>query len=73
NTGGFRKDVGVQYPEEDIIRKMYDLDIPILLGSDAHSPEEIAWNFKIMIENLKKIGYTQLAHFNKRNRSFIEI
>ncbi|MHA1284142.1 MAG: histidinol-phosphatase HisJ [Promethearchaeota archaeon] len=73
NTGGFRKDVGVQYPEEDIIRKMYDLDIPILLGSDAHSPAEIAWNFKIMIENLKKIGYTQLAHFNKRNRSFIEI
>ena len=52
---------------------MLELDIPILLGSDAHDPSEIAWEFKPMINTLKEIGYNQLAHFEKRKRTFIEL
>jgi len=52
NTSGLRKEVKEQYPSEEIIREMYDLDIPILLGSDAHQPKEIAYKFK---ETLKKL------------------
>jgi histidinol-phosphatase (PHP family) len=73
NTAGFRKDVKEQYPSIDIIKKLYELDIPILLGSDAHSPNELAWQFKSIIKTLKKIGYNQLASFEKRKRSLIEI
>lgn len=73
NTSGFRKDVGIQYPSENYIQKMHELDIPILLGSDAHSPEEIAWEFNKMIKIIKKIGYNQLAHYDKRKRTFIDI
>ena len=73
NTGGLRKDVKQQYPNKEIIQRMYEHDIPVLLGSDAHSPESIAYEFKRIINMLKEIGYSQLAHFNKRKTSFFEI
>jgi len=73
NTGGLRKDCKEQYPSVQIIKEMFTLDIPVLLGSDAHRPEEIAWKFDKMIEILKRIGYNELAHYNNRKRTFIEI
>ena len=71
HTSGFRKDVGIQYPDVGYIKKMHELDIPIVLGSDAHAPEEVAWEFKRTIEILKDIGYTQLTHFKQRKREYI--
>ncbi|TFG06644.1 MAG: histidinol-phosphatase HisJ [Promethearchaeota archaeon] len=73
NTGGLRKEVNEQYPSERIIRKMQELEIPILLGSDAHAPEEVGWAFDKILILVKKIGYRQLVHFNKRKRTFVEI
>ena len=73
NTSGFRKKVKEQYPSTDIIRIMQELEIPILLGSDAHDPKEVGWEFNKMISILKNIGYNQLAHYSKRERTFIEI
>ncbi|MHA2182444.1 MAG: histidinol-phosphatase HisJ, partial [Promethearchaeota archaeon] len=73
NTGGLRKPCKEQYPSEQIIREMYSLDIPILLGSDAHNPKDVAWKFRKIIKILKKIGYTQIIHFNKRKKTFLDI
>jgi histidinol-phosphatase (PHP family) len=73
NTGGLRKEIEEQYPSFEIVERMYELDIPILLGSDAHRPDDLGYKFDIMIKRLRKIGYNQLAHFNKRKRSFTEI
>jgi len=72
NTSGLRKKVKEQYPSIDIIKHIYELDIPILLGSDAHKPEEVAYEFKSITKMLKNIGFNQLAHFEKRKRSFID-
>jgi len=73
NTGGLRKEVKEQYPSKEIILRMYEYDIPITLGSDAHSPDSIAWEFKKVVKMLKKIGYNQLAHFHQRKRTSIEL
>jgi len=73
NTGGLRKPCKEQYPSEKIIKEMYSLDIPILLGSDAHKPKDTGYKFLKILKILKKIGYNQLAHFDKRQRNFIEI
>jgi histidinol-phosphatase (PHP family) len=73
NTGGIRKDINEQYPSRPIIKKMYEFDIPILLGSDAHDPNEVGYEFNNMIKILSEIGYTQLASFDKRVKSFIDI
>ena len=72
NTSGLRKKVKEQYPSIEIIKIIYDLDIPILLGSDAHKPEEVAYEFKSITKMVKNVGFNQLAHFEKRQRSFID-
>ena len=72
NTSGLRKKVKEQYPHIDIIKKIYELGIPILLGSDAHKPEDIAYEFKSIAKMLKNIGFNQLAHFEKRKRSYVD-
>ncbi len=71
NTSGLRKKVKEQYPHIDIIKKIYELGIPILLGSDAHKPEDVAYEFKNIAKMLKNIGFNQFAHFEKRKRSFV--
>ena len=73
NTGGLRKPCKEQYPSKKIIKEMYLLDIPILLGSDAHKPQDIGYKFKKILKIIKKIGYNHLAHFDERKRNFIEI
>lgn len=60
-------------PEEDIIKIIYNLDIPVVLSSDAHKPEDVGYEFRKTIKTLKNIGFNQLAHFKKRKLSFIEI
>lgn len=73
NTAGLRKNIKEQYPSKELIQEMYDFDISILLGSDAHDPNYIAWQFKEIIDLVKKIGYNQLVHFNKRIKTSKEI
>ncbi|MFX1299017.1 MAG: histidinol phosphate phosphatase, partial [Promethearchaeota archaeon] len=73
NTGGLRKEIKEQYPSFEIIEEMYELGIPILLGSDAHNPNEVGYKFIKMLKLLRKLGYNKLAHFYKRKRTFIEI
>ena len=73
NTSGFRKDIKEQYPSINIIKRIYELDIPILLSSDAHNPNEVAYKFDFIIKILKKIGFTKLAHFKNRKRSYVDI
>ncbi|MGV9198933.1 MAG: histidinol-phosphatase HisJ [Promethearchaeia archaeon] len=73
NTGGLRKEVNEQYPSERIIEKMYNLDIPLLLGSDAHHPSEVAFEFEQMKSMLQDIGYTKLAHFENRKMHYIDL
>jgi len=73
NTSGLRKKVKEQYPSIDIIKKIYELDIPILLGSDAHDPLHISYKFGEITKLLKNIGFTHFAHYKNRRRSFIEI
>ena len=73
NTSGLRRDVKEQYPSKEIIKEIYEREIPIILGSDAHHPDEIAYEFSNIIPLLKNIGYTQCAHFEKGKRSFIDL
>lgn len=72
NTSGYRKDVNKQYPSWNLIKEIYNLDIPILLGSDAHHPSEVGYKFKEVLPELKKIGFNQLIRFTKRKKEYID-
>ncbi|MFX1354266.1 MAG: histidinol-phosphatase, partial [Promethearchaeota archaeon] len=73
NTSGLRKPVKEQYPSENILKDIYELDIPILLGSDAHHPDELGFEFKNTITLIRKIGFNKLAYFQKRKLTFVEL
>lgn len=73
NSSGLRRPVKEQYPSEEFIREMFNMGIDVILGSDSHHPNEIAYKFKSLITLLKKIGYKRLAHFDKGVKKYIQI
>jgi histidinol-phosphatase (PHP family) len=73
NTAGLRKPVKEIYPSREIVEILVDEKTPLTLGSDAHSPEDVAYGFDRALALLKEYGVTKLSTFTKRERSEIEI
>lgn len=73
NTSGFRKFIGEPYPSNEIISELINREIPLTLGSDAHTPEDIAFNFDTTLAYLRKKGVKYLIKFNQREKSRISI
>lgn len=73
NTSGLRKPCREVYPSEKLLRMCFDNGLPITLGSDAHSPEEIGADFDKAVNLLRKVGYTEIGRFTRRNRESVEL
>ena len=73
NTSGLRKEPGEVYPKKEILQQAFLLNIPVVLGSDAHKPSEVAADFQEIVNMLKSIGYEQTCVFEQRNRSFVDL
>ncbi len=73
NSSGLRKPVKEQYPSRKIVEKMFNLDIPIVLGSDAHHIDQIAMELDYVAKLARSAGYRYLASFTKRSRSFVAL
>ncbi|MDK2820413.1 MAG: histidinol-phosphatase family [Clostridia bacterium] len=69
NTAGLFKPVAEIYPEYQILERAFDLNIPVIISSDAHIPLEVGRERKYAEEILKGIGYTRLAKFYKQKMS----
>ena len=61
NTRGYyrygQKDL---YPSAWIVERMIDMDIPIMLNSDSHAPDEITAGFEYAATELNKLGVKKL-------------
>jgi histidinol-phosphatase (PHP family) len=68
NTAGLRKDCKEQYPSRTFLEEAHRRDIPILINSDAHAPQEVGHAFDQAIQLAWDIGYRQLLRFEKRQR-----
>lgn len=68
NSSGLRKPVKEIYPSEDLIKFMFENDIPITFGSDAHEPEQIAYGYEEAYQLAWKVGYRDIVRFNKRKK-----
>ena len=73
NTSGTLKGIESQFPSEKIVKEIILRDIPVLLGSDAHSPEYIGYMFEEFIGNAKKWGLTHLCKYEKREQNLVKI
>jgi len=73
STGGLRKPVAEIYPAPSILRAMRSRDIPIVLSSDSHAPEEVAFAFDRSIAFVREHGYDELVVFEGRERRAVPL
>jgi len=63
NTAGWRKKAAEIYPSPELLARARALGIPVVLGSDAHRPEDVAHRFADAVQILRAAGYTQAVVF----------
>ncbi len=73
NTAGYRKPCAEPYPSKQILKKAYELAIPITFGSDAHAPDQVAFHSNEITALAKEIGYTECALYKNRTREMLPI
>ena len=57
NTGGLRKPFGRPFPAPALLREAHDLGIPLVLGSDAHRPDDVGHGFDAAAALARAAGY----------------
>ncbi len=73
NSAGLRKPVAELYPSPEIIALMYEHDIPICLGSDAHRPEEVGMGLDTAATAARRAGYRKIISFERRQRKLVDL
>jgi histidinol-phosphatase (PHP family) len=66
NTSGLRGELKAPHPPLEFLKAAFERGIPLVLGSDAHNPEDVGSHFTSAIEMAKQAGYTQMGAFKKR-------
>ena len=68
NTSGLDTAAEEPYPSPEFLAVLRRHDIPVTLGSDAHSPDQVGRHFGQAAGYLASAGYTQIAYFSGRKR-----
>lgn len=71
NTGGLKNGLKYPNPNPDILKRYKEFGGEIItIGSDAHTPEYIAWKFDIAEAVLKDCGFKYYTTFANRKPEF---
>jgi histidinol-phosphatase (PHP family) len=73
STAGLRKPVGEIYPAPAFLEMCLDAGRPVALSSDAHTAEHLAFRYDDALEYLDRLGVTELAVFERRERRLEKI
>ncbi len=74
NTSGFRtKSVEEPFPGNHILEMVKALDIPVTLGSDSHTPDDVASYFYEAVDLLQSMGYKSVNKFSNHIRNAISL
>lgn len=65
NTSGLAKPVCEMYPAESIVKIFFANNVPVTIGSDAHSPSQVGFMLDGACSLLKKCGYKKLTIFRQ--------
>ena len=68
NTAGLGHPAGEMYPSDEIIALLFNRNVPITLGSDAHAPERVGNLFPRALESITRAGYRNISGFKKHKR-----
>lgn len=71
NTSGVRYGLSHGMPSDDVLKLYKQCGGEIItLGSDAHRPEDLSFQFKESLELLQSVGFKYIATFDKQQPSF---
>lgn len=74
NTSGYRYGLGQPHPTKNILVRYRELGGEIVtIGSDAHAPEHIAYEFARTHKLLKSVGFMYYTVFKEREPEFIRL
>jgi histidinol-phosphatase (PHP family) len=68
STAGLRKPAGEIYPAPHFLSMCLEANIPLVLSSDAHRPEDVGAGYEQALELLDELGVGELAFFERRQR-----
>jgi histidinol-phosphatase (PHP family) len=68
STAGLRKPAGEIYPARPYLEMVLDAGCPIALSSDAHTPEQVGFEYERALELLDELGVRELTVFERRDR-----
>ncbi len=72
NTRGFyQKKMTQMYPSTRLIKRARELDIPIVISSDAHKKEELLAGFDQAVQIIKQAGY--MYRTIRKNNNWVEV
>jgi histidinol-phosphatase (PHP family) len=66
NTSGLRHPVNEMYPAPRILAWAREREIPIVFGSDAHLPVQVASDFGLAVVLAREVGYLHCVRFRRR-------
>jgi histidinol-phosphatase (PHP family) len=73
STAGWRKPVGEQYPQVDLIREAHRLGIPFTLASDAHSYAQLGEYYDRLELLVRELGIKEVATYEKHKRTMVPL
>ncbi len=68
NTSGLNKALPEFNPGPPILRMMHARGIPVVLGSDSHTPRRVAAAFDLALDTLENAGFSKVSCFLSRKR-----
>lgn len=73
STAGLRKAARELYPSPDLLLRLRERDVPIVLSSDAHVPADIGRDFDRATTAAHEAGYSEVMEFRRRDRRAVPL
>jgi histidinol-phosphatase (PHP family) len=73
NTAGLRKDAREVYPAYGFIELAARANVAVIINSDAHTPEEVGYQFDVARTLARNAGYSRTARFAQRKRFEVDL
>jgi histidinol-phosphatase (PHP family) len=65
SSRGLRQPINSIYPSPRIMKKACELGVPITIGTDAHSVEEIDYAYNVLVHYVREMGYEKITTFDR--------
>lgn len=73
NTSGMNKSYPEMNPGPEMLAMMCERGIPVVIGSDSHTPTRVGEGFAEALDQLAEAGYQQVSLFRERKRRDLSI